>query len=395
MTHPRIPKTVWALGFVSLFMDVSSEMIHSLLPVYLVGGLGISVLALGIIEGIAEATALIVKVFSGALSDFWGKRKALLLCGYGLAAFTKPIFPLAESATAVFGARFVDRIGKGIRGAPRDALVAEVSPPEIRGASFGLRQSMDTIGAFVGPLLAIGLMFLYQSDIPMVLWAAVLPAFIAMAVLIFGVKEEKSTAPKSPTFPLSKAAIAQFNAAYWWVLVLGALFTLARFSEAFLVLRASDMAVPLPLIPLVLVVMSLFYSLSAYPAGWLSDKLPRALLLAVAFCLLILADICLALAASPLLFFFGLVLWGLHLGFSQGILAAMVADTAPGSLRGTAFGLFNLVSGVAMLAASVLAGFLWQGIGPSATFAAGGVFTACALTLLLVRYKNFTQANPV
>lgn len=393
MARMRIPKTVWALGFVSLFMDISSEMIHSLLPVYLVGGLGISVFALGIIEGIAEATALIVKVFSGALSDFLGKRKALLLCGYGLAAFTKPLFPLAESATAVFGARFIDRIGKGIRGAPRDALVAEVSPPEIRGASFGLRQSMDTIGAFVGPLLAVGLMLLYQSNIPMVLWVAVLPAFIAMAVLIFGVKEEKSPKPKVPVFPLSKAAIVQFNAAYWWVLILGALFTLARFSEAFLVLRASDMAVPLPLIPLVLVVMSLFYSLSAYPAGWLSDKLPRALLLAVAFCFLLAADICLVLAASPLLFFIGLVLWGLHLGFSQGILAAMVADTAPASLKGTAFGLFNLLSGVAMLIASILAGFLWEGIGPSATFAAGGVFTACALILLLIRYKHFTTAR--
>ncbi len=389
MARSRIPATVWALGFVSLFMDISSEMIHSLLPVYLVGGLGISVLALGIIEGVAEATSLIVKVFSGALSDFLGRRKALLLCGYGLAAVTKPLFPLAESAATVFGARFVDRIGKGIRGAPRDALVAEVSPPEIRGASFGLRQTMDTVGAFIGPLLAVGLMLLFQSNIPMVLWAAVLPAFIALAVLFFAVKEEPGTRKKTVVFPLSRTAVRQFSRSYWWVIAMGVLFTLARFSEAFLVLRASDMAVPLPFVPLVLVVMSLFFSLSAYPAGWLSDKMPRALVLGMAFCLLILADICLALAASPWLFFVGLVLWGLHLGFSQGILAAMVADAAPADLKGTAFGLFNLASGLAMLVASVLAGALWEFLGPAATFAAGGVFALCALGVLFAGYAHF------
>ena len=381
----RIPRTIWALGFVSLFMDLSSELVHSLLPVFLVTTLGASALTVGVIEGIAESTAMFVKIFSGAISDFIGRRKGLMLLGYGLAALTKPLFPLAHSVEVVFTARFLDRIGKGIRGAPRDALVADVSPPEIRGACFGLRQSMDTVGAVLGPALAI-LLMLWLADIQLVLWVAVIPAAIAVTLIVTGVKEPVH-APSEHKFrsPIHWRALLDFSSGYWWVVVIGGVFTLARFSEAFLVLRAQQLGFSATWTPLVMVVMALFYTLSAYPAGWLSDRISRTKLLVVGMGLLILADLVLAQSSSAITMMLGVALWGLHMGFSQGILASLVADKAPGKLKGTAFGIFNLVSGVCMLIASVLAGWLWQSIGSDSTFVVGALIASTALILLLLR----------
>ena len=381
----RIPRTIWALGFVSLFMDLSSELVHSLLPVFLVTTLGASALTVGVIEGIAESTAMFVKIFSGAISDFIGRRKGLMLLGYGLAALTKPLFPLAHSVEVVFTARFLDRIGKGIRGAPRDALVADVSPPEIRGACFGLRQSMDTVGAVLGPALAI-LLMLWLADIQLVLWVAVIPAAIAVTLIVTGVKEPVH-APSEHKFrsPIHWRALLDFSSGYWWVVVIGGVFTLARFSEAFLVLRAQQLGFSATWIPLVMVVMALFYTLSAYPAGWLSDRISRTKLLVVGMGLLILADLVLAQSSSAITMMLGVALWGLHMGFSQGILASLVADKAPEKLKGTAFGIFNLVSGVCMLIASVLAGWLWQSIGSDSTFVVGALLASTALLLLLFK----------
>lgn len=381
----RIPRTIWALGFVSLFMDLSSELVHSLLPVFLVTTLGASALTVGVIEGIAESTAMFVKIFSGAISDFIGRRKGLMLLGYGLAALTKPLFPLAHSVEVVFTARFLDRIGKGIRGAPRDALVADVSPPEIRGACFGLRQSMDTVGAVLGPALAI-LLMLWLADIQLVLWVAVIPAAIAVTLIVTGVKEPVH-APSEHKFrsPIHWGALLDFSPGYWWVVVIGGVFTLARFSEAFLVLRAQQLGFSATWIPLVMVVMALFYTLSAYPAGWLSDRISRTKLLCVGMGLLVLADLVLAQSSSVIIMLMGVALWGLHMGFSQGILASLVADKAPGKLKGTAFGIFNLVSGVCMLIASVLAGWLWQSIGSDSTFVVGALLASTALLLLLLK----------
>lgn len=376
-----IPRTVWMLGLVSLFMDLSSELIHSLLPIFLVSGLGASMLAVGVIEGVAEASALIVKVFSGAISDWLGRRKGLLLAGYGLAALSKPLFPLAHSVGTVFAARFVDRIGKGIRGAPRDALVADVTPPEIRGAAFGLRQSMDTVGAVLGPGLAVVLMLAF-TDIRHVLWFAVAPGIVAMALLFWGVREARSDRGEARPFrsPIRWNAARGFGAAYWRVVAIGAVFTLARFSEAFLILRGQDMGLSAAWAPAVLIVMSLFFMLSAYPAGWLSDRVPRTAVLAVGLVLLVLADLALAATGGGAwALLAGSALWGLHMGFSQGILSAMVADTTPKDMKGTAFGVFNLASGVCMLLASVLAGWLWQDWGASATFLAGAALAAVAL----------------
>jgi len=383
-----IPRTVWALGTISLFMDLSSELVHSLLPVFLVTTLGASALTVGLVEGIAEATALIVKIFSGALSDFFGRRKRLILLGYGMAALTKPLFPLASSVETVFTARFLDRIGKGIRGAPRDALLAEVAPVEVRGACFGLRQSMDTVGAFLGPLAAIALLYLYNNDIKTVLWFAVGPAAIAVILIVVGIKEPwAKTRPAQFRSPIRLAFLRNFSSQYWWVVLTGAVFTLTRFSEAFLVLRAQQLGLALTWIPLVMVVMNVFYAFSAYPAGALSDRMSKKYLLGISLILLTLADLVLAQAQSALMVMCGAALWGLHMGFSQGILATMVANTTVPELKGTAFGLFNFVTGLFMLLASVIAGWLWDNHGAETTFYAGAFFSVLTLLLLAIKRK--------
>jgi MFS family permease len=380
----RIPRGIWALGFVSMLMDISSEMIHALLPVYLVTVMGSSMLAVGFIEGIAEATAAITKVFSGALSDWLGRRKLLAAIGYGLAAFTKPVFPLAETVGWVVAARFVDRIGKGIRGAPRDALIADLAPPGLRGASFGLRQSLDTAGAFLGPLLAIGLMAMSANNIPLVFWVAVVPAFGALALIVFAVHDAPGAdGVGTPRVPLSRAELSRLPPVYWAIVGISAIFTLARFSEAFLVLRAQETGVALMLIPAVLVLMNVVYSASSYPVGVLADRCHRGVLLAAGFAVLVVADLALALVGGVPGLALGVILWGLHMGMTQGLLATLVAEVAPASLRGTAFGVFNLVGGLALLAASVIAGGLWDAFGAQTTFLAGAAFAALALLGIL------------
>jgi len=380
----RIPKGVWVLGFVSMLMDVSSEMIHALLPVYLVTVLGASTITVGFIEGIAEATASITKIFSGALSDWFGRRKLLAALGYGLAACTKPLFPLAPNVQWVVAARFIDRFGKGIRGAPRDALIADITPTELRGAGFGLRQSLDTVGAFVGPLLAIGLMWWMADNFKAVFWFAVLPAFLSLALILFAVKEpERDAGQPTVRNPLNVAAIRELGWTYWRVVVVGIVFTFARFSEAFLILRALSVGLDATWVPGVMVVMNIAYALSAYPVGALSDRINRTGLLALGLLFLAGADLVLALLPHLGGVILGVVLWGLHMGFSQGLFAALVADSAPPALRGTAFGYFNLFTGLATLAASVIAGLLWDIAGPAGTFLAGLGFTLISLVGLL------------
>ncbi len=383
-----MPATVWVLGGVSLLMDVSSEAIHSLLPVFLVGTLGASALALGLIEGLAEATALIVKVFSGALSDWWGRRKPLALLGYGLGALSKPLFALAPTAGWVLVARLTDRVGKGIRGAPRDALVADVTPAAIRGAAYGLRQALDTVGAFLGPVLALGLMFWWHDDIRAVFRVAIVPGLLAVVLLRFGVQEPAPRAAGRARSPIRRENLRRLLPQFGWVVAIGALFTLARFSEAFLVLRASQGGLSLALTPLVLIGMNLVYSLSAYPFGRLSDQVRHGALLAWGLVVLIAADLALAQSSHPVWVWAGIALWGLHLGMTQGLLATMVAETAPGELRGTAFGLFNLASGIALLVASAVAGLLWDRFGAPSTFVAGAVFAALTLCTLLLRGRQ-------
>ena len=391
--RPAIPRGIWVLGFVSMLMDISSEMVHSLLPMFLVGSLGVSVLVVGLIEGLAEATALIVKVFSGSLSDYLGKRKGLAVLGYALGALSKPLFALSSGAGLVITARLIDRVGKGIRGAPRDALVADIAPPEVRGAAFGLRQSLDTVGAFTGPLLAVGLMLLWANDFRAVFWVAVIPGLLSVLLLMVGVTEPERHADAPRTNPINRANMRRLSAAYWWVVGIGAVFTLARFSEAFLVLRAQQLGVGMAWVPLVMVAMNLVYAASAYPFGWLSDRVSHSRLLVAGLLVLILADAVLAVSTDWVSLLIGVALWGVHMGMTQGLLATMVADTAPADLRGTAFGLFNLVSGVAMLVASVVAGWLWETQGASFTFVGGAIFAVMALLFLSLRPSDDNKGS--
>ena len=382
----KIPAGIWVLGFVSMLIDISSEMIHSLLPLFMVGTLGASALAVGLIEGLAESTALIVKVFSGMLSDWLGKRKGLAVFGYALGALTKPLFAIAPGIGVVMTARLLDRIGKGVRGAPRDALVADIAPPEIRGAAFGLRQSLDTVGAFLGPLLAVGLMLLWADDFRAVFWVAVVPGLLAVVLLLLGVHEPERHGGEKRINPIRPENLKRLGGAYWWVVGVGAVFTLARFSEAFLVLRAQQSGIAVALVPLVMVAMNLIYAASAYPFGILSDRMNHKTLLALGLVVLIGADLVLALDGHWITVVAGVALWGVHMGMTQGLLATMVVGTAPADLRGTAFGFFNLVSGIAMLIASVVAGLLWDQLGASFTFYAGAVFSGIALLGLLKRF---------
>lgn len=389
----QIPLSIWMLGFVSMLMDISSELIHSLLPVFLVSVLGASAFTVGLIEGVSESAALIVKVFSGTLSDYLGRRKALAVVGYALGALSKPLFAIASSAGMVFAARFVDRIGKGIRGAPRDALVADLAPAQVRGAAYGLRQSLDTVGAFTGPLLAVGLMLLWANDFRAVFWVAVIPGVLAVALLFFGVREPARHPHEKPINPILWHQLKRLSSAYWWVVVIGAIFTLARFSEAFLILRAQQGGLSPAWIPLVLVAMNLVYAVAAYPFGKLSDNVSHTKLLMFGLVVLIGADLVLAYADTWAVVFVGVGLWGLHMGITQGLLATMVADTAPADLRGTAFGFFNLLSGLTMLIASVLAGLLWDRLGPSYTFYAGILF--CVFALMGLVYKEMRGKQEV
>ena len=384
-TLRQMPSGVWILGLVSMLMDISSEMIHSLLPLFMVTTLGAGALAVGLVEGLAESTALIVKVFSGALSDYFGKRKGLAVLGYALGALTKPLFAVASTTGMVLGARLLDRVGKGIRGAPRDALVADIAPARLRGAAFGLRQSLDTVGAFLGPLLAVGLMLLWANDFRAVFWVAAIPGLMAVALLFFGLREPEHQQSTKRSNPIERENLKRLGGPYWWIVGIGAVFTLARFSEAFLVLRAQQAGVSLALVPLVMVAMNLVYALSAYPFGKLSDSVSHQKLLALGLFVLILADIVLASSDHWAAVLTGVSLWGIHMGITQGLLATMVADAAPADLRGTAYGFFSLASGLAMLLASVLAGLLWDRLGPSFTFHAGAAFCCVALVGLAWR----------
>jgi MFS family permease len=381
----QIPTGIWVLGLVSMLMDISSEMIHGLLPLFMVTVLGATASTVGLIEGLAESTALIVKVFSGTLSDWLGRRKELAVLGYALGALSKPLFAIASTMGIVLGARLIDRVGKGIRGAPRDALVADIAPAHLRGAAFGLRQSLDTVGAFLGPLLAVCLMLLWANDFRRVFWVAVIPGVLAVALLLLALREPPRTDSAARVNPLRREHLRRLGPKYWWVVGIGTVFTLARFSEAFLVLRSQRAGVPIALVPLVMVAMNLVYAASAYPFGKLSDRMSHVRLLTFGIVVLIAADLVLAIDGHWAVVLIGVLLWGVHMGMTQGLLAAMVAETSPADLRGTAFGFFNLASGVAMLVASGVAGIIWDAFGPPATFLAGAFFCFLALSVLALR----------
>lgn len=388
----KMPKTVWALGLVSLFMDTSSEMIHGLLPLFLVSSLGASYALVGIIDGLSEALSLFLKVISGPLSDRIGKRKPLVLLGYSMAAISKPLFALALSPFLVLGARLFDRAGKGIRGAPRDALIADVTPVHLRGEAFGLRQSLDTVGAIIGPLLAMALMLSFSGDYRLVFWVAVIPALLSVLALVFAVKEPEVSSNNAGK-RLKWSILRELSSAYWLVAVLGGVLQMARFSEAFLILRAENLGLAENFAPLVLVVMNVVYSLSSYPAGWLADRVRRDRIVLIGFLLLVLADTILALASNLPQVWAGVIAWGLHMGLTQGVLAALIADASPPEYRGTAFGIFNFISAIALLVASAVTGLLWDHYGPTSAFMYSAVVAVLGTTGLLFVRKSLVSST--
>lgn len=383
----KMPSSIWALGFVSMLTDLSSELIFSLLPIFLVSVFGASAFLVGLIEGVSEAIALLVRVFSGMFSDYLGKRKTLAVFGYSFSALSKPLFALASNIGIVFLARFLDRIGKGMRGAPRDALIADIAPTTQYGAAYGLRQSLDTIGAILGPLLALILMMIWNNNFQAVFWVAVIPGILSVLVLILFVHEPVKPIGTKTINPIQFKELKKLSSTYWWVVTIGAIFTLARFSEAFLLLRAQQAGASVTWIPLILVAMNLMYSMSAYPFGKLADKMNHNKLLIIGLFILIAADFTLAFSSSLVLIYIGSCLWGLHMGATQGLFAAMVAGTAPNELRGTAFGFFNLICGIAMLVASILAGLLWDNFGSVFTFLAGALFCIMSLFGIILMPK--------
>jgi MFS family permease len=384
----KIPRNVWILGITSLLNDTSSEMIHSVLPLFLVSILGTSIAQVGLIEGIAEAAASILKVFSGSISDYWQRRKGLTIFGYGLSTAVKPLFVVANSPLLVLLARLGDRIGKGIRVAPRDALVADSTNASNRGAAYGLRQSLDTVGAVLGPLIAFGLMGTAHG-FRFIFGVALIPGILAVVCLALGVRE-----PDRPYFGLKRAnplnwmALQSLGSSYWSLAIAALLFNLGNSSEAFLLLKAKQVAIFDFQIPLVLVAMNVSYAFSAYPVGILSDRCDRKTLLLWGWVLNAVLYLGLAIARSPWQVWILVSGYGLYLGMTQGILLAMVADRVPEHLRGTAFGFLNLLVGVALLPASLLAGWLWQSVSPSAAFLAGSGFAAAAVCLLLFRKED-------
>jgi MFS family permease len=376
-----MPRNIWVLGLVSLLTDISSEMIHSVLPLFLVTSLGTDVVTVGLIEGLAEATASVVKLFSGTLSDRLGRRKELAILGYGFSTIVKPLFAIANSPGLVLLARFGDRVGKGIRGAPRDALVADSTDESNRGAAYGLRQSLDTIGAFLGPILATGLMLSSEQNFRLVFWLAVIPGILAVALLALGIKEKSKAQPKQSQ-PLQWQTLKDLGRDYWLLVAVALLFNLGNSSDAFLLLRAQQIGVAPAFVPLSLVVMNSTYLISAYPLGRLSDKIGRYRLLTGGFLLYALVYLGLAYVQTPVQMGLLLGLYGIHLGMSQGSLLALVADRVPSELRGTAFGFINLAIGLAILPASLIAGALWQWVSPQATFLVGSGFAIAAVVLL-------------
>jgi len=376
-----LPKAIWVLGFVSLLMDISSEIVHGLLPVFLVTVLGASYTSVGLIEGFGEATALILKVLSGPLSDFMKNRKSLVLAGYFMGALSKPLFAIAQSSSFILSARMFDRMGKGIRGAPRDALIADITAPELRGKAYGLRQSLDTVGAFLGPLFAIGLMYLLHNNFRMIFWIALIPGALAVLLIIFGVHEPKHNTTKKNKWRFND--IRKFSHTFWIVCVFGALLQLARFSEAFLILRTNDLGLAVGLAPLVLVTMNIVYAVIAYPAGVLSDRVDRKIIILIGFLFLILADIAVGLGTNLYWVFSGIILWGIHLGLTQGLLSALVVDSCPTEYRGTAFGIFNLFCAMALILGSPLAGYLWDKYGAATTFLTGAAVALAGIVVLV------------
>nr|WP_200892490.1 MFS transporter [Aliterella atlantica] len=389
---PPLPRQVWVLGWVSLLMDIGSKMIQSVLPLFLVSMLGASLVTVGAIEGIAEVTAAGLKVGSGLISDRGGQhRKWSAVLGYGFSALMIPLYPIATSPGWILAARMGDRMGKGIRVAPRNALVADATPEHQRGAAYGLRYTLDTIGALLGPIVATILLAVSRQNTRLVFWAAMIPAFLAVGLLIWGIQAPPFAQPssKSKASGLRWQSLQQLGVNYWHLVVVVCLFNLGNSSDAFLLLKAKDVGISFTAVPLVLTAIHAGSAVSAYPAGWLSDRLSRRNVFLVGLGLFALTYGGLAIARQPWQVWLLLGLYGLYQGITQGVLLAMVAATITPMSRGTAFSFLSLVAGFSLLLASLLAGWLWQQIGSWAAFGLGSASAIAAILYFIVFLHHY------
>lgn len=372
---------VLAFSLVSLFQDISSEMIYPLLPSFLSGVLLAPASIVGLVEGQAESLSTLLKIISGWLSDRSGRRKAWASGGYTLSGLAKPFFAIATAWPQVLIVRTLDRLGKGVRGAPRDALMAMDVPPEKRGQAFGFHRAMDTLGAVIGPILAAVLLQLYQGELRAVFAWAILPGLLSALLSILLVRERP--APAQATRP-PRLTLAPFDRRFKRFLIVLVLFTLANSSDAFLLLRAQTSGIPLALTPLVWLVFNVVYALGAGPAGWLSDRLPRKRMLIAGFSVYSLVYLGFTLLTDAWQIWPLFAFYGLYYAMTDGVGRAFTADLTPAELRGTAFGLYYAATGLALFPASVIAGLLWDHIGPWAPFAFGAGWSGLATLLLLL-----------
>ena len=390
----KVPRNIWALSLTSFFRDVASEMLVHLLPLFLANVLGIRTAVIGLIEGIAETTASLMKIYSGWLSDRLGRRKELTVAGYGLAALATPLLLIARSWPAVLLYRFIDRLGKGIRTAPRDALIADSITPEHRGVAFGLHRAADTGGAFVGLLLAMWLVWRSQlgewqltaETFRTIVWWAMIPATLAVLAVALGVKEVVKPRPKGASPP--RFTLSGLGQPFQRFLLVMILFTLGNSTDAFLVLRAQSSGASVVMVLAMIAGFNLVYTLLATPAGALSDRVDRRKVVIGGWLLYALVYLGFALAGQAWHFWLLYGLYGVYYAMTEGVAKALVADFVPAARRGTAYGVYNAAVGLTVLPASVIAGILWQGLGAwmgfghAAPFLFGGLLALLASVLL-------------
>lgn len=365
-------------------MKISSVIVFTLSPLFMTQVLGASIFAVGILEGILEVITLLARIFSGIISDYIHKRKSIIVVGYIFALISRPFLALATRMEDVFLGRAFDRIGNGLDATPRDALVGDLAPPQIKGACYGLRESLSRAGSFAGALLVMALLWLTEGNFSLVFWIGSIPTVLALMVLVIFVKDSpnQQAQHKKPTHKFKLKDLKKLPLPFWLILLLSGLFMLSNFSGAFLILRAEQTGLDLHLTSLVMIIQNLATAGTAYPVGYLSDKMGRRSMMGVGIVLIVCSDLLLAWGGSLYTILGGVLLWGAEIGITQSILAVFLADTCPQDLRGTGFGLFHFINGCCLLLANVFAGWIWHDVNPSAMFLASAVMASCSAFVL-------------
>jgi MFS family permease len=375
-----LSRNVWVAGWVSFFMDVSSEMVYPLVPLFLSSTLGVSKSVVGLIEGIAEATASLLKLFSGVIADRFGKNKLLMGFGYGISTASRPILALASGWGMVFLARFTDRAGKGIRTAPRDAIIAASTPPGQLGLAFGFHRALDTAGAVVGPAVALAILAVWAADFRLVFWLSVVPGVLAVALIVWFIEADGRVRPAQAALAWS---LRGFDDRFWEFLLVIGLFSLGNSSNAFLILKAEQVGTSPAWISGIYVGYNALYALMSVPGGLLADRVGMRRMIIVGLGLFAAVYAGIALASTPQQIAALFLCYGIYMGLTEGVQRAYLATLAPKERTATAFGLYHMVVGIAILPASLFAGVLWDTVGPAAPFLFGAGMAALAAVIFL------------